>query len=369
MKHEPSCVSNSKSSTARIMWIENIRAIGILQVVFVHTGRFKASWFIYIMSFFMPLFFFLSGLFVKESLREKPFWPFLQDKLLRRLIPYFACNALSYLFWLVLIRPMNIADPNTPPALQPLLGIFYGVGANGWLAHNISLWFLICLLVTEIAFFALIRLPSKRHLAIALAGCAIVGYLFFFWTGDLTYEITWIPYPLSYRLPWGSDLMFTAIVFYGTGYLCRPYIFSDRFITWHRWWVMSTALAFYIIGTNLNTTVNFILGKYGNFVYFYLAAFGGILFWLHLSRLIKLNPLFTAIGQSSLTIYLLHLLVFPLITGVLTLGFNIPNEQLKDVWWAATLYTGITAIVLIPLHYLLSRYTPWLVGQRVHLDK
>ncbi|WP_072621279.1 acyltransferase family protein [Spirulina major] len=348
----------------RILWIDNIRALGILQVLFVHTGRFRADWFVYVFSFFMPLFFFLSGLFVKDSLREKPFGPFLTDKFIRRLVPYFVFNGVSYLFWLLLIRPMDAGLPDTPPPIQPLVGIFYGVGGYGWLQHNISLWFLICLLVTEIAFYGLIRLPSKRHLIAVLGICAGVGYGIFFLTKDLTYQLSWIPYPLQYRLPWCLDLMLTAVVFYGAGYLCRNYVLSDRFTQWHRGWVVGGAIAAYIIGTEMNSTVNFILGNYGNFAYFYLGAFGGIFVWLHLSRCIPPNPVLKIIGQSSLTIYLLHLLIFPLITGVLILGLNIPNEALKGVWWAATLYTGITTAVLIPLHYLLVRYTPWLVGQR-----
>jgi fucose 4-O-acetylase-like acetyltransferase len=141
-------------------------------------------------------------------------------------------------------------------------------------------------------------------------------------------------------------------------------VLSDRFTTWHRGWIVGGAIAAYIIGTEMNSTMNFVVGNFGNFAYFYLGALGGIFVWLHLSRCIPPNPVLTVIGQSSLTIYLLHLLVFPLITGVLTIALHIPNESLKGVWWAATLYTGITTAVLIPVHYLLTRYTPWLVGLR-----
>ncbi|NEO84284.1 MAG: acyltransferase family protein, partial [Spirulina sp. SIO3F2] len=353
----------SKPPTGRILWIDNIRAIGILLVVFIHTGRFEAAWFVYILSFFMPLFFFLSGLFVKDSLREKPFGPFLRDKALRRLVPYFVFNILSYGFWAILIRPMRDGTVDLPPLMQPLLGIFYGVGGFGWLRHNISLWFLVCLFVTEVAFYFLIRLPSKRYLVIALGICSIVGYGFFAFTIPLNYELAWIPYSLPYRLPWGCDLMPTALVFYGAGYLARPYVLSDRFRTWLRWGIMGGAFAAYLVGTSLNPgKVNFVLGRYGNFFWFYLAAFGGIFFWLHLCQLIKPNRVLTAIGQSSLTIYLLHLLAFPLITGVLTLILQIPNDSLKGVWWAAMLYTSITAASLIPVHYCLNQYLPWLVG-------
>ncbi|MEM8637928.1 MAG: acyltransferase family protein [Cyanobacteria bacterium P01_G01_bin.54] len=346
----------------RILWIDNLRAIGILLVLFVHTGRFRAEWFSYILAFFMPLFFFLSGLFVKDKLKAKSFWPFLQDKALRRLVPYFAFNILSYLFWLV----FEAGRPEMPPSLQPLLGIVYGVGGYGWLKHNISLWFLICLFVTEVAFYFLIRLPSKRQLSLALGVCAIAGYGFFALTRPLSYTLSWIPGELQYRLPWGLDLMPTALVFYGAGYLLSPYLLSDSGIRGWRWGLLGGALAAYILGTHLNPeTVNFIVGKYGHFAWFYLGAFGGILFWLLLCQWIPPNPVLAAIGRSSLTIYLLHLLVFPLITGVLTLVLKIPNAQLKGVWWAAALYTAIATASLIPIHDLLSRYLPWLVGQRL----
>ncbi|MGB0562510.1 MAG: acyltransferase family protein [Spirulinaceae cyanobacterium] len=363
MTHPPASAPTAAAPppVRRILWIDNLRAIGILLVLFIHTGRFRADWFAYILAFFMPLFFFLSGLFVKDKLKTQPLGSFLKDKMLRRLVPYFVFNGVSYLFWLV----VEAGGAKTPP-LQPLLGIFYGVGGHGWLKHNISLWFLICLFVTEVAFYFLIRLPSKRQLIGALGICAIAGYLFFTLTRPLGYTLPWIPgETLQYRLPWCLDLMPTALVFYGAGYLLSPIVLSHQGVTGWRWGVMGAALAAYIVGTHLNPdTVNFIVGKYGNFAGFYLGAFGGIFFWLLICQLIPPNPVFAAIGRSSLTIYLLHLLVFPLITGVLTLVLKIPNDQLKDVWWAAALYTALTTASLIPVHHLLTRYLPWLVGQR-----
>lgn len=48
---------------SRIKWIDNARAIGILLVVLGHS-LIPASIQTYIYSFHMPLFFFLSGLFL-----------------------------------------------------------------------------------------------------------------------------------------------------------------------------------------------------------------------------------------------------------------------------------------------------------------
>jgi len=58
-------LAEQKLSSGRISWIDNLRAFGILSIILVHTGRLDSGLGLYADSFFMPLFFLISGFFVK----------------------------------------------------------------------------------------------------------------------------------------------------------------------------------------------------------------------------------------------------------------------------------------------------------------
>lgn len=349
---------------SRIIWLDNLKAIGIFFVLIVHTGRFNTSLNPLILSFFMPLFFFISGLFVKDKLREQSLISFIKKKAINRLIPYLVFNIISYIFWFYLLRQFKNPSFATLSPLQPFLGIFYGVGGYGWLQHNISLWFLTCLFSTEILFFILIKIKSKKVLIFNLLICSTIGYFFFWLTSHYSYQIPLNPDPIQYRLPWGFDLAFTAVVFYGIGYLSQNYILTDNLIKCYRWPIISISLFCYLVFTYLNNNkVNFIIGKYGNYFYFYLAALGGILFWVHIARIIPPNFIFRAVGKHTLVIFSLHLLVFPLITGFIVYALKIPKSALEDSFLVAIIYTVIAITLLIRVSIAMEKHTPLLLGK------
>jgi acyltransferase len=134
----------------RLPWIDTLRALGILFVVLVHTGRLHDSFvLVYIKSFFIPLFFFISGLLVKESFFRKSFSDFLKKTSQRLLIPYFVFSVISYLSWLVILRRFKHQSFDV---LHFFLGIFYSSGSGNWLSFNIALWFYTCLFSVQIIF-------------------------------------------------------------------------------------------------------------------------------------------------------------------------------------------------------------------------
>ncbi|WP_157871799.1 acyltransferase family protein [Gloeothece verrucosa] len=332
-----------------MLWLDNLRAIGIFFVVLVHTGRFSSFISLYIFSFFMPLFFFISGLVAKDSIKELSFKDFFNLRLRRLLIPYIFFSLVSYIVWFFLFRHFGKGEDISP--LKPLIGILYGVAIGDWLIPNIAMWFFTCLMMTEIYFFLLIRLPSRKILIAVLFVLSVVGY-------GLLYSISSTPY----RLPWNADLALVAVVFYGVGHLLKPYIFSDVFMKSHRWPVMIISLICYLTFSTLNSKVVFIGGVLGNYLYFFMAAFSGIIFWLYIARLIKPYSLLTAMGQNTLVIFSLHLLVFPFLTAALVYGLKISETALKTDF-VALIYSIIAIILLIKVSQIMQKYTPWLLGK------
>jgi len=337
----------------RLLWLDTLRAIGIFFVVLVHTGRVHDSFIlIYIKSFFIPLFFFISGLFAKESFYNDSFINILKKLGKRLLIPYIFFGLVSYFFWLLLLR--HFKDQPFDP-FKSLLGLLYGSGSGNWLSYNIALWFFTCLFMVQIIFYFLIRASHQKSNRVFFP-------FFLFCLSALGYVVTTYITSPSSRLPWSLDIALTATVFYGVGYLLQPYILTNLFVKW-RWAAIFTFLILSILFTTINTTVEFYVGVYGNYLYFYIAAFSGILFWTHLAYLIRPNRLFSAVGQNTLVIFSTHLLVIPCLTGFLIYILGIQEKTLGSGVFIGFGYTISSILIILPISRLMHHYAPLLVGK------
>ena len=146
----------------RIEWLDNLRAVAIFFVVLGHTVGLPGYVEKLIFSFHMPIFFWISGLFAKESIRHESLSGFISKRWRKRLIPYLSFSIISYAAWFFLFRHFGTqAELNISP-IRPLIGFFYGNGINNWLVYNTVLWFFLCLFVTEIFFYFTIKVPLEN---------------------------------------------------------------------------------------------------------------------------------------------------------------------------------------------------------------
>ena len=331
----------------RIEWLDNLRAVAIFFVVLGHTVGLPGYVEKLIFSFHMPIFFWISGLFAKESIRDESFSGFLSKRWRKRLIPYLSFSIISYVAWFFLFRHFgNQAELNISP-IRPLIGFFYGNGINNWLVYNTVLWFFLCLFVTEIFFYFTIKVPSRVWMILALAVFSIAGYL----------DVYFNP-PDGFRLPWNIDIALTTTVFYGAGFLSKGYVLGDKKSTSWRWLIMGVSLVLYVVFSLLNQKVALVAGVYGNYFFFYIAAMAGISFWMELSYLIPSWRLMSGIGKNTLTIFSLHLLVFPVITAVLVYGLKVPSSLKFDSILLSLAYTVISILVLLPVSGLIQSVFP-----------
>jgi len=243
------------------------------------------------------------------------------------------------------------AQLNISP-LRTFTGIFYGNGINHWLDHDTVLWFFLCLFVTEIFFFWIIKIRSRRWFVFTLAVFSIAGY-----------ADTWFNRPDGFRLPWNIDIALSMVVFYGIGYLCGPRLRNMDIGRGHRqWgpWVISLVL--YAACSLMNPKVSVVAGNYGNYFYFYTAALSGILFWMIVAMHIPQLRLISKIGDSTLIIFPLHLLVFPFLTAIMVYGLKIPPGIKEDSVLLSIGYAVISILVLLPVADLLKKYVPFLLG-------
>ena len=128
----------------RVNWIDWAKAIAISFVVFGHIPQLPGSFpQYYIVTFHMPLFFFISGFLTKkENLNKetlKKYWHTL-------IIPYFAYNLLFYPYWIVR-HYIEYPESGLYDYIKPIIGtIMFQCETNYSESLNGVTWFIVALL-------------------------------------------------------------------------------------------------------------------------------------------------------------------------------------------------------------------------------
>jgi acyltransferase len=323
----------------RIKWLDSAKGLGILAVVLGHVSFKNRVIKKYIFSFHMPLFFMISGyLFNKESYGS--YTAFLKKKIKTLIIPYFIFSFGSYFYWFLTERFYRPAETEIS-IFKPLIGIFYSNGVDDYLVHNTVLWFITCLFVVENIFFFINKIKHKSGIFLALFFFSLVGYI-----DSLI---------MPFRLPWGIDIAFTAVVFYGIGYLLKTNKNSILSILEkkNKYLIGATLLFCSIIFCFINGSVDMNFNVYGNYVFFYFSAICGSAFCFMLCKSFEDLKLLSFLGKNSLMIMVLHEPVKRALLGVLVYGFHMPYDLLRS-----SLIFGIV-ITAIVIALILSAVVLW----------
>src|SRR5262249_24139865 len=159
----------------RCIWVDTAKGYGIILVVLAHAIRglinndimtwtpiirFVDAW---IYAFHMPLFFFLSGLFLFRS-TEKPWGAFVSDKLRTIAYPYFIWSSIT-----IVIKTALGPTTTHPYDLSDLPLILY--------APIDQYWFLYVLFILLIAISALLKLGVSPWVVFVLAILIYPGLL------------------------------------------------------------------------------------------------------------------------------------------------------------------------------------------------
>lgn len=300
-----------------------LKGIGIFLVILGHAGSVNGNIINVIFSFHMPLFFFISGFFFKETTLKD----FLVKKGKRILIPYALFSFLSFLIYF--IPNYNNSKFNF---FDFFYGTFLGVSDGFYLSWNIVLWFLPALFLLNFIYLLLIKM---RFLIIAFV---IVGLYF---SNDET-KI----------LPFHLISVLLSLPFFILGNYFKQYylIVGNYFKNWM--FIPLSIIGIYLVSLNVlkpDLRVNLI----GNPFIFYSASLLLILASLFLSRLLQKNKILQWLGENSLLIMCLHL-KFLFIARFILLKFGVDNGFL-------------TSLILIPILYfpiiIIKKYLPILEGK------
>lgn len=341
------------NSSNRVEWVDIAKGIGMILVIIGHLSVPYTDLWIY--TFHMPLFFFLSG--TVFSGKKYKFLPFLKKKVKSLVIPYFTLGFGIFLFFSALYLYYDNTG-NTPPdfvknALDTPLNMFVNflIQKGYW-----TVWFLACLFVAEIMFYFILKAGRNKFsitLIISFVICA----------GGLVY------YRLGGEaLPWNIDIALTAQFF-----ICMGYFFTNchildkfkRYITEKASYIKRFMLSALFLAINVITgfasfklsgvTLNMSIGSYGIEPLSIISALSGILFIISISSMIKCRFL-SYLGRNTMLVFAWH-------SRIMIIAFNYLYAAIGifqgDGFAMKCVYAIVTTIgilaVLMPLDYLIQK--------------
>lgn len=310
------------------------KGIGIILVVIGHCSGCLPLHAL-LTSFHMPLFFFLSGLFLFR--KQENFEVFLIKKTKTLLFP-------CLVFGLILSTYSTCMDILRHDDIIPYGYRYIGLFVN--MRHNPfpgSLWFFPALFLVEFLMYSLHGFCKRKTTMLA---------------GSVLFTLFGLIIHHYYRkgLPWSLDIALYCTIFTLVGYYVRDIIWKDK-----------STISYIIV------LVIFLFSSYANFVYiggcvdlyscrlgfyplFFLSAFCGIYLVTWLSKIMVMSKIMRYFGQNSMLVYSLHFLLLKL-TEILILKV-VPVGLVSCLLQASTIL-----VLLIPIMNVINRRFRWMTGK------
>ena len=403
MENTRTAIEIAEPKKERLAYIDNAKAIAIMIVVIYHCVLCKlefgftskvASTLIYwewnitnMLSFFLPFFFFATGLTytpgkktVKENIISR-----LKYLLVPSLLFYAMCTVPEIItrmidgtdFLTTLKRPLIelLYWNNQFPVEVPAMDIFFG-DFGLWLSSLElgTFWYVQTLIIASLAFYPLAELLRKdrsRHYHI-WRGLTILGLIFL--AGIKQYLINDIPLPFSIdKAPFALLIMLVAL------WLKDIKIYSIKSV-WGNIVLSLACLALVIVAGGLASGQNnHCWGNYGNAPYFslimiYINNIAGSILWLQIGKLIALiknkaiTKAFEFVGKKTFAVFAFHMCIGTTIFWIIE---HFLGQSITDAlpMWGALLVCVGDAIVSVALSYPLGALLERIVKAIFKKDK
>lgn len=283
-------------SSKRIEGIDIAKGLGIILVVLGHQiDYFHADIpgaYQYIYLFHVPLFFFLSGLFIRET---EGLWSCIKKKFFRLYIPYLLVNVLFF-FWEMLRAWKMGAAYDGDLGWRDLWLACAGLWPVPSMLSRPSWFILILFRITII--YKLVQILTGNRKLIMLAISVVIGVV------GAVYA------PKAYML--GQTMV--ALPFLSLGHICGVELVENKkiFGSWQS--IVGILLALpllYII--SLHQQTNIAVNVYDNAALMFAGALLGIMavLWVSklLERLSRTTKVLTFIGRNTMSILLWHMII------------------------------------------------------------
>lgn len=327
----------------RIEWVDIAKGIGILLVIFCHLTNLEKQQLsnIFVFSFHMPLFFFLSG-FVFSNKRN--FKSFFIRKLKSIYIPYAFFLSIDFLLGYIRNSNINVKD-FCFSFLMHLIG--YDFNSNRYF-FNVVLWFLIVLFFAEIIFYFISKLHSPIIFIISICCMVLINFI-------------------RIELPFAISRVIAAVIFISLGYLARKIyknlreniIFNNKLL-----YILISCLSLVLLLLSnifFRNIVSMSSMTYGNIFLFIGNAILGIIAICFISMLFQKIMLVAYLGRNSLIILCTHYYFCRLFIPYIFKLFNI-NNLLYNLGTELLLTICVT-MISIPIIMFCNKFLYFIFGK------
>ncbi|MCR5098302.1 MAG: acyltransferase family protein [Lachnospiraceae bacterium] len=328
----------------RINWIDMAKGYGILAVFIGHMVQSSALG-LFVYSFHLPLFFFLSGYLFKA---DDGFGSFIKKKSRSILLPYFTlglpvvfCDA----FYPLLFSGQHFTMEHLMYELSKEFMQFL------FQCRYATLWYLAVLFGVNILMYFICKIKSTI-IQIVIVIAAFTASMIYYAMGGT-------------ELPWNVDVAFPALIFFAFGYLTKGSSLFDDKITkaGHK----ATMLLIFLAINIIFNILTILISGYGLEMYrcsygipplTVISAFAGILSTVVLSQMATSRPVLY-IGKNSLIFFMWHqAVVYPLMDQLYH-ALGIDGYGSNPLEFLIILFTRLILVCLIMWGLTeLVRHTP-----------
>lgn len=321
-------------------YIDSCRAIGIILVVLGHTYWIPNALYNVIYAFHMPLFFIISGfLYNKEKYNAMSLKTITVKKAKSYLIPYFTFAFVNLILQIIFKLIFNRTLVGINYILHNLKGIALCYSDMENMPDCSPIWFLVCLFVATLIFWAMIKYAERFSAAIAIA-CMFISYVMYLFA--------------DIRLPWKISTVFMAVFFMYLGYCCNRYSLIERISKSKRVPIVMLILlasgmtAGYLNGGNVGMNEN----TYGSLLLFLIGSVCLSLLMLLLCRNFSLlhNRFFIWLGQNTIYVMAFNYFMRDLTTEIYYL---VPFIRNYNIHWTVSfvlIMIGCIAAIIVYKH-------------------
>jgi len=349
---ERTSTESEPTGAARVAWIDALRGIAILAVVFVHAGPAPGPD-RFLHTALVPSFMFAAGLVFQPG-KYAGWWAFFKRRLRALVVPYLFYSMVAWAFWTAVWLwthyHLGLRNPAmTRMVFAPLVGIPYG--AAKFMTYNYPLWFLTCLFSADNLFYFLQKwVKTGWLLVVALIALSLIGFL--------------LSRLLKNPLPWQIDAALIVLPYYGAGHLIRRRFGLTNDLSWPlKLLAAAAALALALYFSGFNAETRWVDNNIGRWLPFQLTGAGAVICFALAAQLLAPTRLLGYFGRRSLPLLGLHAMTMATFVAVFAAARGIAAPRTPHATpWALFCATGAILLAL-PFVHLLDRYAPRAVGR------
>ncbi len=317
--------------STRLSYLDLGKGLAIVLVVLGHIYAENPIK-IWLYSFHLPLFFFISGCLLTLG-TTRSIKTVIQNRLKSLMLPYALFSFVLFSLWAI----KEFRKVSLETVIMKIINILSLQGIE-------ALWFLPCLFISEILFLIIIRnIKSKTIIFLILLVFSVIPFV----------AKDYYNFKLFMRV-------FIATAFLGIGYYTFSYIKSRSFNIL----VPISLLAINIILGACNGLVDLYSLQLGNYILYFASAVSGILSILLFFKYIGNIKAISFLGVNSLIIMCTHIQLIAVVTKVISIIVSVPSSNLMANPYSGLLILGIVLLLEIPVIYIFNNYLSFFLGKR-----